>query len=120
MRIKRELFGFTIEVNRRGRATLKLTFEEIPTRVFTRKKHYYCCVDVGFYEKKANGRWVFERTGYFEIEDWCNTRLYTKKRNKLRSMLGVAMFDELVYTVNKLVEGQPIESDHGYRLEQFG
>lgn len=109
MFIKSEPFGFTVEVDRQGRAPVKLTFEEIYGRKGSNKK-YYCCVDVGLYAKQGN-RLVFKEMGSFEIQDWFNERSELTKRSKLRKLLGVTVYRELCQSVNSLVKGNYVVSD---------
>lgn len=104
MYIKQEPFGFVVEIDNLGRAPIKLTFEEVYSRNLTSKK-YYCCVDIGLYQRNYN-RLEFKSLGSFEFKDWFNFNLDLKKRTKLKRLVGSSVYDDLVRKVNLLVQGR--------------
>lgn len=101
MRVNRESFGFVVEIYRPYKTDIRLTFEEVYTRRVTSRKRFYCTVDIGLLYKNEKQ----EVLGSFEIDDWFNFKLHIKKRNKLKRLLGVSTYNELVSTVEHVSNG---------------
>lgn len=111
MIIRNEIYGLSVEIDRAGRTPIRLTFEEVyPNQISSRSRiRYYCLIEIGMYKKKTglsgNTMYIFERLGSFEIEDWFNFRKDLLKRKKLKSILGVGLYDELVKQLDEKVKG---------------
>lgn len=109
--IEQEMFGFTAEINRQGRLTVRLTFEEIfPKRISSRsKKKYYCLVEFGLYNKTigldGNYAYSFERTGSLEFKDWFMYDKERAKREKVKKAIGVSSYNMLLERLDTVVNG---------------
>jgi hypothetical protein len=93
-------YGFIVNIYRRGRTTVRLEFEEVPPKRFRGRTKYFCTIELGIYSGQT-----FRVMGSFEIEDWFNFKSEIKKRNKLKAILGVNLYNELVYCAEQAVNG---------------
>lgn len=97
LKLRKDIFGCVVSIPRRGKTSIRLTFEEYYTRNSSTPR-YICVVDKGVYRKYGLG-YTFEVLVSFTIEDWFKYNSETTKRRKLRELVGYEMYNDLVFTL---------------------